>query len=96
MRQHYLDGARNLDAEAFAASYAALGVQRNCKIVGIFTRLCVRDGKPQYLKHIPRTWRLIEHGLRHPDLRPMRIWLDRHIPPGRRVVPPVLISQAAS
>ena len=36
-----------LDRAAFARSYAVLGAQRNCKIIGIFTRLCLRDGKPQ-------------------------------------------------
>ena len=60
MIERYLLSFPNIDRAAFLASYAVLGAQRNCKIVGIFTRLLVRDGKPQYLKHIPRVWRLID------------------------------------
>jgi N-acetylmuramate 1-kinase len=87
MLTRYLAAFPDLDREAFLASYAVLGTQRNCKIVGIFTRLCVRDGKPIYLTHIPRVWRLIEQDLRHPALAPVARWLDRHIPPGQRLIP---------
>ena len=87
MRARYLAGFPDLDRAAFDASYAVLGAQRNCKIVGIFTRLCVRDGKPVYLAHIPRVWRLIESDLGHPVLAPVKDWLDRHIPPAMRGVP---------
>jgi aminoglycoside/choline kinase family phosphotransferase len=89
MRDRYLAAFPSLDYDAFAASYAVLGAQRNSKIVGIFTRLCVRDGKAQYLPHIPRVWRLIEWDLRHPALASVAAWLDRHIPPDSRRIPPV-------
>ena len=89
MLRRYLDAFPALDRDAFAASYAVMGAQRNCKIVGIFTRLCVRDGKPVYLAHIPRVWRLIEQDLRHPALAAMARWLDRHVPPPLRRIPPV-------
>ncbi|MCC7048024.1 MAG: phosphotransferase [Alphaproteobacteria bacterium] len=75
------------DRAAFAASYAVMGAQRNAKIVGIFTRLCVRDGKRVYLAHIPRVWRLLEDDLKHPALAPLRAWFDRHVPAGLRAVP---------
>jgi N-acetylmuramate 1-kinase len=87
MLHRYSAAFPELDRDEFAASYAVLGAQRNCKIVGIFTRLCVRDGKPVYLAHIPRVWRLIEQDLRHPALAPIARWLDRHIPPALRVIP---------
>lgn len=87
MIARYLAASPALDRAAFEASYAVLGAQRNCKIVGIFTRLSRRDGKPQYLAHIPRVWRLIEQDLRHPALAPMRQWLDRHIPAALRIQP---------
>jgi aminoglycoside/choline kinase family phosphotransferase len=83
----YLDAFPDLDRTAFAASYAVLGAQRNAKIVGIFTRLCVRDGKRGYLRHIPRVWRLLEADLKHPALGAMRAWFDRAVPPGLRTVP---------
>jgi N-acetylmuramate 1-kinase len=88
MLRRYVDAFPELDREAFAASCAVLGAQRNCKIVGIFTRLCVRDDKPVYLGHIPRVWRLIEQDLRHPVLAPIARWLDQHIPPSLRRIPP--------
>ena len=87
MQRRYLAEFPALARDAFAASYAVLGAQRNAKIIGIFTRLCVRDGKPHYLPHIPRVWRLLEQDLRHPALAPVAAWLDRHIPPERRRVP---------
>ena len=90
MQARYLDAFPELDRAGFAASYAVLSAQRNCKIVGIFTRLCVRDGKPIYLRHIPRVWRLIARDLQHPALAPVAAWLDRHIPPALRGIPPGL------
>ncbi len=71
----------------FAASYAVLGAQRNAKIIGIFTRLDRRDGKPGYLAHIPRVWRWLEGDLRHPALAAIRHWMDREIPPELRMAP---------
>ena len=35
-------------------------MQRNLKIIGIFSRLFKRDKKKQYLKLIPYTWKLLE------------------------------------
>lgn len=87
MLARYLAAFPKLDHDAFRASYAIMGAQRNTKIVGIFTRLCRRDGKPRYLAHIPRVWRLLEGDLKHPSLAPVRAWFDRHLPPERRTVP---------
>jgi len=68
-------------------SAAILAAQRNCKILGIFTRLWKRDRKPGYLIHIPRLWRLLEADLRDPALGTIRGWLDRHLPPAARRAP---------
>lgn len=89
MLARYMKASPALDGAAFRASYAILGAQRNAKIIGIFTRLCRRDGKPHYLAHIPRVWRLLEADLRNPGLSAMRAWFDRHIPRAQRVAPPV-------
>jgi len=87
MYRRYAAAFSAADRDAFAASYAAMGAQRNAKIVGIFTRLCVRDGKRGYLAHIPRVWRLLEGDLAHPLLAPMRQWFDRNVPAALRAVP---------
>jgi aminoglycoside/choline kinase family phosphotransferase len=80
MTERYLAAFPALDREAFLRSAAILAAQRNCKIIGIFTRLWRRDGKPQYLAHIPRVWRLLEQDLRQPALAPVARWIDRHLP----------------
>ncbi|WP_379547155.1 aminoglycoside phosphotransferase family protein [Qipengyuania sp. DSG2-2] len=64
----------------FHADYALLGAQRNAKIVGIFTRLHRRDGKPRYLDFIPRVWTAMERDLAHPALAPVARWFDANIP----------------
>ena len=87
MVQRYLAAFPELDAEAFGASYAVMGAQRNAKIIGIFTRLCRRDGKAQYLRHIPRVWRLLEGDLAHPALAPVTAWFEREVPAALRKVP---------
>jgi aminoglycoside/choline kinase family phosphotransferase len=66
------------------AAYAVLGAQRNAKILGIFTRLWKRDGKPRYLAYQPRVWGYLERDLAHPALEPIAAWFDRHIPPQTR------------
>jgi N-acetylmuramate 1-kinase len=88
MLERYLASFPDLDRGAFERSAAILGAQRNCKIIGIFTRLWRRDGKPAYLAHIPRVWRLLEDDVgREPALRPIADWLDRHLPRELRRAP---------
>ena len=69
------------DRAAFEWSYAALGAQRNTKILGIFARLARRDGKPRYLQHIPRIWRYLERDLAHPGLASLAAWYEQNLPP---------------
>ncbi len=82
MLDHYaaLTGA----GDDFRTDYALLGAQRNAKIVGIFVRLCKRDGKPRYLSMIPRVWEAMEHDLAHPALGPVARWFDANIPANLR------------
>jgi aminoglycoside/choline kinase family phosphotransferase len=93
MKERYLaavsERGEAQDPETFERHYQLLGAQRNSKIIGIFTRLWQRDGKPQYLEMIPRVWGHLERNVAHPALAPYRKWLDRMIPgPMRRVAPP--------
>jgi len=66
------------------AAYALLGAQRNAKILGIFTRLWKRDGKPRYLAYQPRVWGYLERDLAHPALAPVRAWFDANVPAAAR------------
>jgi hypothetical protein len=79
MLDHYAQAIGGVDAD-FEADYARLGAQRNAKIVGIFTRLDARDGKPRYLALIPRVWAALERDLAHPALAPVARWFDANIP----------------
>lgn len=75
-------------AEDFLQHYRVLGVQRSLKILGIFQRLKQRDGKPDYLRHQPRLWRLVRQGLRYPELEPVHAWFARYLDAeGRPCVP---------
>jgi aminoglycoside/choline kinase family phosphotransferase len=85
--ERYLAAFPWLDRARFRRAASTLAAQRNAKIIGIFTRLWRRDGKPGYLPHIPRVWRLFEEDLREPALGPVARWLDRHLPPEMRRTP---------
>lgn len=65
--------------EEFMRRYAIMGAQRNCKIIGIFTRLAVRDSKPHYLELLPRVWAHLSRDLAHPALAALRQFLDASI-----------------
>lgn len=64
----------------FAAAYAILGAQRATKVLGIFTRLDRRDGKPAYLEHLPRVERYLSKNLEHPALAAVKGWYKTHLP----------------
>jgi N-acetylmuramate 1-kinase len=68
------------DLGAFTAAYAILGAQRATKILGIFIRLDRRDGKPAYLKHLPRVEAYLRRCLAHPALAKLRGWYETNLP----------------
>ena len=78
MVERYLAARPELDADAFRASYALLAAQRNAKILGLFSRLAQRDGKPYYLELQPRVRAHLRRDLSHPLLTPLRRWFARH------------------
>jgi len=72
------------DAADFRIGFALMAAQRHARIIGLFVRLRDRDGKPDYLPHLPRVWRMFESALRHEALAPLRAWVDRLLPPPLR------------
>jgi len=88
---HYLAAMRAqglaLDEVQFRTEMAVMAAQRNAKIVGIFARLYVRDGKRRYLSYLPRVWTYLERDLSHSLLADLRAWYDRVIPQARRTLP---------
>ncbi len=65
------------DADGFRRAYAIMAAQRAAKILGIFVRLKQRDGKPGYLRHLPRIEAYISVSLQHPALQPLRFWFAK-------------------
>lgn len=76
----YRDERRKLghvfDEAAFRMAYAAMGAQRNAKLLGLFVRLDERDGKPHYLAHLPRIHDYLSRVLKHPVMAPVARWFD--------------------
>ena len=66
------------DEEAFREAYAIMAAQRNSKILGIFVRLERRDGKPFYLKHLPRIRDYLRRALAHPALAGLHAFYVAH------------------
>ena len=75
------DADKNFDADGFARLYATLAAQRATKILGIFARLDQRDGKPQYLQHLPRVFACLRRALTHPALGSLNDWYLANVPP---------------
>jgi aminoglycoside/choline kinase family phosphotransferase len=70
----------DFDTAQFVKIYATVAAQRATKILGIFARLDMRDGKPQYLRHMPRLWGYLQRSLAHPALASLRGWYATHVP----------------
>jgi N-acetylmuramate 1-kinase len=77
-------GRKAFDEPGFLAAYAAASAQRNSRLLGLFVRLSLQDGKHQYLKHIPRISDYLERAFRHPTVREAKLWYDRHAPASLR------------
>ena len=72
---------------SFFRAYWTLAAQRNTRILGVFTRLWKRDGKPGYRRFQPRMWGLLERDLTAEGLEPVRNWFDANVTSEYRRVP---------
>jgi hypothetical protein len=73
-----------LDDKDFRVGMALMAAQRHARIIGLWIRLLRRDGKPEYLQYMQRCWRMFERALKHEALTPLRLWVDRLLPPELR------------
>ncbi len=84
MKRYYCERAyatlSGFNQEQFETDYAILAAQRNAKILGIFARLIVRDGKEKYRAFIPRVKKYFSTDLQHPILQPIREWFEKNLP----------------
>jgi aminoglycoside/choline kinase family phosphotransferase len=83
LRARYIAGRRTrdpaFDAACFEAAYAILGAQRATKVIGIFTRLALVEGKSGYQRHRARLKALIRRNLAHPVLSALRLWYEPYL-----------------
>jgi len=77
--QRYLSAFPTENESSLKSAGCVLSAGRHVKIIGIFTRLAVRDKKPKYLSHLPRVWKLLEKCLLNPHLSPIKAWLEEHL-----------------
>lgn len=66
------------DFGTFYRDFEWMGVQRHLKVLGIFARLCHRDGKTGYLNHVPLVWQYLREACgRYRELQPLANLLDQ-------------------
>ncbi|MEM9223269.1 MAG: tRNA (adenosine(37)-N6)-threonylcarbamoyltransferase complex ATPase subunit type 1 TsaE [Pseudomonadota bacterium] len=76
----YLAARPGLDEARWREAYSIIGAQRATRIAGVFSRLNTRDGKPQYLAHLPNVIRALSKNLAAtPALAPLADWYARHL-----------------
>lgn len=75
----YLESMPQISREDFMHHYYVWGAQRNFKILGVFSRLALRDGKDRYMEFMPRIWGLLESEMQYPALRSVREWANKNI-----------------
>ena len=64
----------------FLEGYAGLGAMNLARILGVFARLIVRDGKPRYREFLPRTWANLDELIKGTGHVPVRDWFRRYVP----------------
>jgi N-acetylmuramate 1-kinase len=75
----YIKNQKKLNKNKFKNDFEIISVLRNLKILGIFTRLAVRDSKKKYLKFIPYTWSLINMRIKKKEVfKDLRILLNQN------------------
>jgi N-acetylmuramate 1-kinase len=87
----YVMARPELDPAMFRDAYTVCAAQRHLRVACQWVRLAQRDGRPQYLEHGPRTWRLLNAALHEPAAAALAVALDRHVPPEQRRNPPGLV-----
>jgi tRNA threonylcarbamoyl adenosine modification protein YjeE len=86
----YLALRPELEPGEFRTAYDVCAAQRHLRVACQWVRLALRDGRPHYLAHGPRTWRLLQAALAKPAAAPLAAALDRWIPAAARGNPPGL------
>jgi hypothetical protein len=77
----FIKSKKKIDVNKLKNDFEILSVLRNLKIIGIFTRLSIRDKKHNYLKLIPHVWKLIEYRIsKNYKFEELKFILDKYFP----------------
>tara|TARA_B100000579_G_C22828348_1_gene854515 strand:- start:285 stop:1262 length:978 start_codon:yes stop_codon:yes gene_type:complete len=66
------------DSKKLIKEMKFFSIQRNLKIIGIFSRLKYRDNKPQYMKLIDNAWKFIYLHLEDTSFRELKLWISNY------------------
>ncbi|WP_420470236.1 N-acetylmuramate/N-acetylglucosamine kinase AmgK [Brevundimonas sp. FT23042] len=81
---HYFSLRPQVNRSEFMRDYAGLAALNEARILGVFARLIVRDGKPRYRAFMPRMWAHLNTNLKSPGLETVADWFDAHVPEASR------------
>ena len=77
----YLKTLKKNEIKKFINDFEILSVLRNLKIIGIFTRLAVRDNKKKYTKMIPYAWKMINYRIKNnKEFKNLKSILESYFP----------------
>ena len=82
--ERYFRARPQVDRDAFLADFHALGALNISRILGVFSRLVFRDGKPRYEDFMPRMWGYLDRCLADPSLAGLAAWFEAHVPRSAR------------
>ena len=76
--EKFISNKKKIKKKNFLNDFEILSILRNFKILGIFTRLSIRDKKNKYLRMMPRAWRLIDNRLNNKKFDNLRGLINKH------------------
>jgi aminoglycoside/choline kinase family phosphotransferase len=76
----YFIDSTGYDPNQLEKELAFYSVQRNLKILGIFSRLNLRDNKSKYMGYNDNAWKYIESNLNNPTMSDLKVWLKKILP----------------
>ena len=76
----YFIDSTGYDPNQLEKELAFYSVQRNLKILGIFSRLNLRDNKSKYMGYNDNAWKYVESNLNNPTMSDLKVWLKKILP----------------
>lgn len=77
MKKYYCRGMSRDEEEVFMLWYQVLSLQFHCRVIGLFIKLSLEQGRDEYLIHINRLQNYIKKEIENPLLSPIKDWFDK-------------------